>query len=163
MLDVLWVSCCSLASFCLKRICNIPEDTPTSSLSNHKATLPRVQQAPQNMLSPRVQSAPRPNIPKVSPSTTNVSNKFKEHAPSTQPSQKTANSPYKHTSNHRYNLRSFHKQTPRSYKARAAEYLVAQQLFEEYKHQTIYITSMASDKLLTRCVRGPIRIFGTKV
>jgi hypothetical protein len=123
----------------LKQIDKIPEAPQTSSMNKHNATLPRVQQAPQNILSPRVQSAHKTKIPTVSPSAPSVGAKFKEHATSTKPQHKNANSPYNNSYQHRYNLRSLHRTTPRSYKARAAEYLVAQQLFEEYNHQINHI------------------------
>ena len=56
--------------------------------------------------------------------------------------------------NHRYNLRS--TTMPRSYKTRAAEYLMAQTVFEDYQHQMnhVYDTNGKKETIDTVC-KGP--------
>ena len=107
----------------LKRVDKIPEDytaaTPRVPNAPQSFLTPRVPNAPQSLLSPRVPSAQKTKMHLASPSSTH--------------SKSSKDTP------HRYNLRSLHRSMPRSFKSRAAEYLVAQQIFEEYNHHINHV------------------------
>ena len=114
----------------LKRTDSITAPTQNLSSPSHEASSPRVVHKTETAKLPRVQTPINNN-----PQQTNIKPKPVPHPKQHQHLSEPIN--HKRNVNHRYNLRS--TTTPRSYKARAAEYLVAQQLFEEYQHQVNHI------------------------